>query len=275
MAIIEARNARARHGRISSEEALRRNFCFRRGAHIDACALVGPYEEACRLLSTSTAMRVVLTIEDRQVAVTRGETILGRDASCDVLLLEKSVSRRHAALVLNGGSAVLRDLGSRNGTWVNGLRLASGRRLRPGDRIRLGIANVLVTEASDDAVNLDDGWLAVQSALLLCELTAHRIHDADEILFRIAETIETRTSLGERFGDEVCDGALAAVIDYATARRRPGWTRWALGVLHKLGTSPGDAVRRSVEHAGSEELLRTSGTVPIARAVTVKGRRVG
>jgi hypothetical protein len=228
------------------------------------------------LLSIENVMRVVFAIGDDKVAVTRAETILGRGPDADVALEDKSVSRSHAAVVMTPSGPILRDLGSRNGTWVNGMRVGSDRRIRVGDRIRLGCATVRVDEISGDVLDRDDGWLAVQAAMLLKESTAGRVPDADEILFRIAEAIETRMSLGEAFGEEVCDAALAAVIDYATTRKRPGWTRWALGVHQKLGTQPGEAMRRSIENAGAEELLRSSGTVAVAaKTTTIKGRRAG
>jgi hypothetical protein len=221
-------------------------------------------------------MRVVLNIDDRSVAVTRSETILGRAPDCDIVIVDKSVSRAHASIVLAASGPAIRDLGSRNGTWVNGLRIGSDRRLRPGDRVRLGCAALTVGDVIGETFDHDDGWLAVQSALLLKESTAHRYREADEILFRLAEAMETRLSIGERFSDDVSDAALAAVIDYATARRRPGWTRWAMGIHAKLGAAPGMAVRRSLENAHAEDELRASGTVPIARiASTHPGRRVG
>jgi pSer/pThr/pTyr-binding forkhead associated (FHA) protein len=222
-------------------------------------------------------MRVVLNIDDRQVAVTRSETVVGRAPDCDIVLLDKSVSRAHASIVLAASGPAIRDLGSRNGTWVNGLRIGSDRRLRPGDRVRFGCAAAVVGDVFGDIeMDQDDGWLAVQSALLLKESTAHRLREADEILFRLAEAMETRLSIGERFSDEVSDAALAAVIDYATARKRPGWTRWAMGIQSKLGAAPGQAMRRSLENAHADDDLRASGTVPIARiASTTPGRRVG
>jgi len=48
------------------------------------------------------------------------------------------VSARHAAVFRQGGGYVVRDLGSANGTWVNGARIRSDRSLEHGDRIRLG-----------------------------------------------------------------------------------------------------------------------------------------
>jgi hypothetical protein len=67
----------------------------------------------------------------------RQELLLGRSRSCDVVLSELSVSRRHARLIFRDGKWVLQDLASTNGTLVNGRRV--GRcELRPGDRVFIG-----------------------------------------------------------------------------------------------------------------------------------------
>jgi hypothetical protein len=67
----------------------------------------------------------------------RTELIVGRDQTCDVMLPDPSVSRRHARLLFRDGSWVLQDLGSTNGTVVNDVRV--GRcELRPGDLMILG-----------------------------------------------------------------------------------------------------------------------------------------
>ena len=69
----------------------------------------------------------------------KSELVLGRRRDCDVVLSSDAVSRRHAKLSFRDGNWVIRDLGSTNGTRVNGIRV--GRcRLRPGDRIALGDA---------------------------------------------------------------------------------------------------------------------------------------
>jgi S1-C subfamily serine protease len=67
--------------------------------------------------------------------------LLGRHPSCTVRFdpeQDREVSARHAALIREGGQWVLRDLGSSNGTWVNGERVSRDRTLRPGDELRLG-----------------------------------------------------------------------------------------------------------------------------------------
>ena len=69
----------------------------------------------------------------------KSDLVLGRSRGCDVVLSSEAVSRRHAQLFFRDGNWVIRDLGSTNGTRVNGVRV--GRcRLRPGDRVALGDA---------------------------------------------------------------------------------------------------------------------------------------
>ncbi|HEY6003356.1 MAG TPA: GGDEF domain-containing protein, partial [Anaeromyxobacter sp.] len=63
--------------------------------------------------------------------------MLGRDAACTVPLPSDDVSRRHARIAPEEGGHVLVDLGSTNGTWVEGHRVER-RRLRGGERIRVG-----------------------------------------------------------------------------------------------------------------------------------------
>jgi hypothetical protein len=67
----------------------------------------------------------------------RGFLLIGRDAGCDVVVPDPSVSRRHAALRRRDGEDWLEDVGSRSGTWVNGVRLVAPQRLADGDDIRL------------------------------------------------------------------------------------------------------------------------------------------
>jgi hypothetical protein len=63
---------------------------------------------------------------------------IGREVGSDVFINEAEVSRRHARLTLQAGNYLLEDLGSTNGTFVNGQRLMGPRVLQPGDAILLG-----------------------------------------------------------------------------------------------------------------------------------------
>jgi hypothetical protein len=64
-------------------------------------------------------------------------TVLGRSRACDLVLTDDSVSRRHATVVREGDRIILTDLGSTNGTFVNG-RMITQAEVQPGDRVRLG-----------------------------------------------------------------------------------------------------------------------------------------
>jgi predicted component of type VI protein secretion system len=66
-----------------------------------------------------------------------GEVVLGRSRECAVRLGDADTSRRHAKIVCSGGRFVLHDLGSTNGTFVNGERIGE-RELEPGDRLQIG-----------------------------------------------------------------------------------------------------------------------------------------
>lgn len=63
--------------------------------------------------------------------------IVGRREGCDVTLADSSVSRRHAKMEYSGGTWVVSDLGSTNGTYVNGVRI-NRKELSPGDYVKFG-----------------------------------------------------------------------------------------------------------------------------------------
>ena len=63
---------------------------------------------------------------------------LGRDAEADVILEDDQVSSLHVRIVPNGGSFKIEDLGSRNGTYVNGERFTDQGALENGDLIKIG-----------------------------------------------------------------------------------------------------------------------------------------
>jgi pSer/pThr/pTyr-binding forkhead associated (FHA) protein len=83
--------------------------------------------------------RVTLTVGGRAVPVTSRRVVVGRSRECDVRVEDGNVSRRHFELVQDDSSAwTVVDLGSTNGTEVNGRRVSGKRRLGDGDRITIG-----------------------------------------------------------------------------------------------------------------------------------------
>jgi FHA domain len=66
-------------------------------------------------------------------------TTIGREG-CDITLVDPDVSRRHAAIRIAASEVTIEDLGSTNGTLVNGERITEPRTLRDGDEVRIGSA---------------------------------------------------------------------------------------------------------------------------------------
>jgi hypothetical protein len=78
-----------------------------------------------------------------------GAAVIGRDPASAALVLEDAeASRRHASLIPEGQSVNIEDLGSTNGTFINGERLVGARVLVPGDRVRIGITVLEVAIAA-------------------------------------------------------------------------------------------------------------------------------
>ncbi len=78
-----------------------------------------------------------------------GETILGREGEGVVPLPSPSVSRQHAAVMIEGTAARLRDLGSKNGTYVDEMRVERPIALRDGARLRFGTLEVVYRAAGE------------------------------------------------------------------------------------------------------------------------------
>jgi adenylate cyclase len=92
--------------------------------------------------------RLLLSTPDGQQVVELGvHNTLGRHPTNSIQLLDKIVSKEHCVIERRGGQLILRDLGSLNGTYVNGERVVGERPLRHGDDIALGSTRARVDDA--------------------------------------------------------------------------------------------------------------------------------
>lgn len=112
------------------------------------------------------------------VPVRQSPFLIGRQPECQLRPNHRKVSGRHCAIFFQNGQAIVRDLGSTNGTYVNEEMVAGERPLRQGDRLRIGPVHFSVglelprpaasaparTPAADDARDLVD--LALLCGLL-------------------------------------------------------------------------------------------------------------
>jgi len=80
----------------------------------------------------------------------QAELFVGRDLNNEIVINDPEVSRRHARFLLQGDGYILEDLGSTNGTTINGQRIMGPYALRPGEVILLGENVTMVYEAVVD-----------------------------------------------------------------------------------------------------------------------------
>jgi FhaA, N-terminal domain/FHA domain len=97
-----------------------------------------PLEEQARARQATA----LLILGGKRIIVGSGGATLGRSRQCDVVVDDPNVSRTHAELRPRGGSWVLTDLGSTNGSSVNGRRIDAPTVVKPGDEIELGTATM-------------------------------------------------------------------------------------------------------------------------------------
>jgi len=83
-----------------------------------------------------------LQLGRREVSLRQGENYLGRTREAVLWVASPTVSRRHARVVLEGGRAVLEDLGSKNGTFLRGERLTAPAPLEDGDEFEIGSVSI-------------------------------------------------------------------------------------------------------------------------------------
>ena len=81
---------------------------------------------------------------DREILLQDGENILGREREAVAWIDVHSVSRRHARIVVTGDRATLEDLGSKNGTFLEGVAVKTPSVLKDGDQVRIGTVELIL-----------------------------------------------------------------------------------------------------------------------------------
>lgn len=87
--------------------------------------------------------------------IIKNEAILGREHSCDIVITNRQVSRRHASVKHINQDVKLEDLGSKNGTYLNGKRVTESELLDDGDIIQIALAQNFSFVSSDATIPLD------------------------------------------------------------------------------------------------------------------------
>ncbi len=104
----------------------------------------GPGKSADMVITTDSlrppAVLLLVSGDGRRFSVHPGTVTIGRDAGNDIVLPSRQISRHHAQIQCSQGKCTIVDMGSTNGTFLNGRRLAKRRRysLEAGDELRIG-----------------------------------------------------------------------------------------------------------------------------------------
>ena len=85
----------------------------------------------------------VMLPDETQVgfALKEGVNLVGRESSCDITLTDPSISRNHASLTVHAGTVLLKDLGSKNATFVDGKKLTTEVEVHPDTAISFGFGH--------------------------------------------------------------------------------------------------------------------------------------
>jgi DNA-binding winged helix-turn-helix (wHTH) protein len=109
---------------------------------------------------------------------------IGRDMDCEIMIPSRQVSRKHARLITTESGVSIEDLGSKNGTHLNGTMLSDPVILKDGDVIQIAFAQQFIYLSSDATMPLEMGILAgtseTQEGLLRLEKSSRQVWIGDE-----------------------------------------------------------------------------------------------
>ncbi len=91
--------------------------------------------------------------EKREILISKDEFLIGRGADCDLRLFSETVSRHHCMIRTHGEECSLMDLGSSNGTYLNGQRVRSQTSVKYGDELQVGSFKFTFGEDDSEGVN--------------------------------------------------------------------------------------------------------------------------
>ncbi len=100
-------------------------------------ASVTPVAESA-VSNNGVSMPFKLETEDGSRPLIQGQNVIGRTDEADISIDKTEVSRCHAVITVQGTSAIIEDLGSKNGTYVNGRQIEGPATLNNGDEIWIG-----------------------------------------------------------------------------------------------------------------------------------------
>ena len=196
--------------------------------------------------------------------------VIGRSGFCDIVLNKRSLSREHARVFELNGQHFIADLGSVNGTFVNGRPVHEPTLLKDGDRINL-FDLPLTFHLHDDAQPVSSGELATSGELPTngSPLDSHSGADASD--GRLKDRLNSLLEIAHRLGSHLAvDEILPKVLD-SLFQAFPQAVKGEIVLLDESG----ELIPRASKHGrdGDSSLLTAvSINVPLTRRVIEKGK---
>lgn len=162
-----------------------------------------------------------------------GPTVsIGRASDCSIPIKDRYLSRKHAEIVSSGRTWILKDLGSANGTYLNGTRVERDVPLKPGDRIRLGDTEILFEAPERNT----DRIVAVAEPSAAPTISIPVTEIADGIEAQDVARLQTLTLLArELIEDRPMDELFGFIVDRVMQHLQP--SRAAIALLGPDGRS--------------------------------------
>lgn len=185
------------------------------------------------------------------------ETVsIGRASDCTIPVKDRYLSRRHAEIFPINGGWILKDCGSANGTFLNGMRVDRDRQLHTGDRIRLGDTEIVF----ESAEQITDRMLAVAETSAKTTI-AIPVRDIEEPRYDTGDPAKLKT-LSQLAAELLEDQPLDQLFGFITERvlLHTQASRVAIGLLTEDGKSFINAEVRRQDPSDASE-LRVSRTV--------------
>jgi DNA-binding winged helix-turn-helix (wHTH) protein len=167
------------------------------------------------------------------------DLIIGRESSCQVVIVDRQVSRFHARLILGEDGVMLEDMSSKNGTFCNGKRLDEPVKLNDGDTVQIALIQFFMFLASDATVALEGSPMAPeenQTAALLLDERSRRVWVNQvevlpplsvpqftllQVLYERKDQVISRQELVEAiWGDQQAEGVSEQAVDALVRRLR-------------------------------------------------------
>jgi signal transduction histidine kinase len=147
-----------------------------------------------------------------------GDTVIGR-GSVDISLTETDISRRHARLTFRGAGIELEDLGSSNGTELNGIRITGSVTVRAGDRIAIG-RTVLVFSQHDELEQRVQRMQRLEAMATLAGGIAHDFNNSLAVILCNLEVVAAALPADAADGREAVAEMEAAATSAASLAKR-------------------------------------------------------